>query len=138
MYSTRSNDKLLRLAEMYVEMGFTFIPLDEAVNFNDSDRTRLLRIMDALWEEKETIAKLAGRPSRRGTRAPLIGRSVGSDYRNLVQEYEGNFGKKRKAQKGVSAAQNKSRSDAKKAMKIMWRDGISLKQAWKKVKSGKS
>lgn len=141
MYSTRSNDGLLRLARMYVEMGFTFIPLDGAVNFNDSDRTRLLRIMDALWEEKETIAKLAGRPSRRGTRAPLIGRSVGSDYINLVKEYEGNFGKKKSRQKKTvqarktsSAAQKKSRSDAKKAMNMMWKEGITLKQAWKKVK----
>ena len=138
MYSTRSNDKLLRLAEVYVEMGFTFIPFDEAVNFNDSDRTRLLRIMNALWEEKETIARIAGTPFNKFTREPVVGRLVGSDYKYLIEEYKGNFGKKRKAQKGVSAAQNKSRSDAKKAMKIMWRDGISLKQAWKKVKSGKS
>ena len=30
------------------------------------------------------------------------------------------------------------KGDAKKAMKMMWREGITLKQAWKKVKGGKS
>lgn len=29
------------------------------------------------------------------------------------------------------------KGDAKKAMKMMWREGITLKQAWKKVKGGK-
>ena len=29
------------------------------------------------------------------------------------------------------------KGDAKKAMKLMWKEGITLKQAWKKVKSGK-
>jgi hypothetical protein len=29
------------------------------------------------------------------------------------------------------------KGDAKKAMRIMWREGITLKQAWKKVKGGK-
>ena len=29
------------------------------------------------------------------------------------------------------------KGDAKKAMKLMWREGITLKQAWKKVKGGK-
>ena len=29
------------------------------------------------------------------------------------------------------------KGDAKKAMKLMWREGITLKQAWKKVKRGK-
>lgn len=28
------------------------------------------------------------------------------------------------------------KGDAKKAMKLMWREGITLKQAWKKVKTG--
>ena len=51
-----------------------------------------------------------------------------------------NFGKRKvvPARKAVSAAQKKSRSDAKKAMNMMWKEGITLKQAWKKVKSGKS
>ena len=30
------------------------------------------------------------------------------------------------------------KGDAKKAMKMMWREGITLKQAWKRVKGGKS
>jgi hypothetical protein len=30
------------------------------------------------------------------------------------------------------------KGDAKKAMKLMWKEGITLKQAWKRVKSGKS
>ena len=29
------------------------------------------------------------------------------------------------------------KGDAKKAMKLMWKEGITLKQAWKRIKSGK-
>jgi len=137
--NTRSGDVLLRLARIYVEMDFTFIPIDEEGRFNDSDRIRLLRIINALWKEKEALAILSGTPFNKFAREPIVGRLVGRDYKNLINEYQDmysqqQFGRKRKV---VTSAQKKSRADAKKAMKMMWKEGITLKQAWKKVKSGK-
>ena len=128
---TRSKDKFLNLAEIYVKSGFHSIPADE--NFiQEPDRSIINGLMNMLWSDLEDKARMEGRPSTKGTREPVVGAMAGADYRNLVKDYDSQFGRKRK----VSAAQKKSRADAKKAMNIMWKEGITLKQAWKKVKSG--
>ena len=128
---TRSKDKFLNLAEIYVKSGFHSIPDDETF-IQEPDRSIINGLMNMLWRDLEYKVVVKGRPSTKGTREPVVGAMVGADYRDLVNDYDSQFGRKRK----VSAAQKKSRADAKKAMNIMWKEGITLKQAWKKVKSG--
>lgn len=139
---TRSKDPSLNLAEIYVKSGFHSIPADE--NFiQEPDRSIINGLINMLWSDLEDKVQLKGRPSNKGTREPVVGAMVGADYRDLVKEYKESFGKKKVVHakkvvpaKKVSASQKKSRADAKKAMNIMWKEGITLKQAWKKVKSG--
>ena len=142
---TRSTDKLSKLAKIYVQSGFTRIPDDETF-IKEPNRSIINGIMSMIWTELETEARVRGSPSTKGTREPVIGNIVGSDYRALMEEYKRStpFGKKKAApakktapsKKAVSASQKKARNNAKKAMNIMWKEGITLKQAWKKVKSG--
>jgi hypothetical protein len=120
-YHTRNSDPLYRIAEIYVNNGFNNIPQDEVIFLNPNQQNVVRSFITQIKENALANIIVQGSPYNYGTREPIIGSRVGTDYQADIKEYERKFlsqqsngGRKSRSRRKKSKGYKKGKSRKQK------------------------
>ncbi len=96
---SKTKNRLYRNAKIYYNSGFSRIPQDELMLYNQNDRNKINYYINTFKNDKDRVDELHLRPTKRFRKEPIV--KVGKEYLNDLKYW---------TKSGIVSKKNKKRT----------------------------